>query len=129
MPPTPQLWHIYFVKNCAHTTPIKDKFVLIVFLGKNPRGFLINSNITNWIRKRPHLLACEAPILAAEHPFLKHDSCVDCHELYEFFEWELDKNMGKVSEQAKASVLTAIQLCPSIERRYKNVILRREGRI
>ena len=65
MSTTPQLWHIYFVKRCTHTEPIKDKFVVIVYIGKNPMGFLINSKVTDWLIRRPQLL---------EAALEKHDS-------------------------------------------------------
>ncbi len=84
-----KLWHVYFAPRCNHVRPYpKDKFVVVVHIDKNAMGFLINSKISDWLRKRPDLLTCEASILVEQHPFLDHDSYVDCRDIYEFFEWE-----------------------------------------
>jgi hypothetical protein len=125
-----KLWHIYFARNCNHVKPLpKDKFVVIVHIDKNPMGFLVNSHISNWLRKRPHLLACEASISSDEHSCLKHDSFVDCHSIYAFFDWELTSERGEVSHRAKINILKAIRDCPTIERKYKEAILNRDGEL
>ena len=104
----------------------KDKFVVIVHFDTQPMGFLINSRVSNWLRKRPKLLACEASISSSEHPALDHDSFVDCRDLYSFHHWDLN-DRDPVSEQAKTNILEAIRVCPTIKRKYKQAILNREG--
>lgn len=129
MEPRPiQLWHVYFVPKCPYTTPIKDKFVLIACYDKDAMGFLINSKISNWLQNRPPRLVCEAPILAAEHSFLKHDSWVDCQSIFPFYSWDLNRQYGEISAKAKMSVMTAIHACPVLARKYKRIILQNESR-
>ncbi len=102
----PRLWHVYFVKNCSHVRPKpKDKFVVIVCIDKEARGFLINSRISSFVQKRPDLLACQAEINAIEDYVLKKDGFVDCSELYEFFEWELKKTRGRSVEMRNYAYL------------------------
>lgn len=120
-------WYVYFVPNCKHTTPIKDKFVVIAYIDQNPMGFFINSRITNWIQNRQNLLICVPSIPAADHSFLKHDSYVDCQSIYEFLPQDVDHNIGVVSEKTKSDLLDAIHACPKLERKYKKLILSNEG--
>jgi hypothetical protein len=95
---------------------------------KRPMGFLINSKISNWLRKRPGLLICEVSISAAEHTCLRYDSFVDCRDLFSFNDWEIKRRVA-VSEQAKIAILQAIRDCPTIERKYKAAILQRDGHL
>jgi hypothetical protein len=119
-----KLWHIYFVPNCAFTKPIKDKYVIPVCIyNKKIMGFLINSEITNYVRNRPELLDCEAPLKAFDHSALKHDSIVDCHTIFPFNDWDFQGERGEVSPDAKKQILRAVKLCPSLENKYKKLIL------
>jgi hypothetical protein len=128
MPPDVQLWHIYFVANCRHTSPHPmDKLVVVVHIDGNAWGCLINSVVREWIRKRSDLLVCEAAILENEHACLTHDSFVDCRTLHEFSASELTADRGEISPQAKQAVLNAIRDCRTIETKYKKAILAREG--
>jgi len=127
MPSSAQLWQVYHVTNCRHTSPPKDKFVVIVHIDGNALGVFINTRISSWIQARPNLIVCETTISAAEHPFLNYDSWVDCQDLYPYTDAELVSGRGIVSETAKCSILNAIHLCPKLERKYKNAILAREN--
>ena len=119
-----KLWHIYFVPNCPFTTPIKDKYVIPVCIyQKKLMGFLINSEISNFIRNKPELMDCEAQIRAFDHSTLKHDSIVDCHTIFPFNEWDFQGERGEVSLPAKKQILRAVKLCPSLENKYKKLIL------
>jgi len=127
MPALEQLWRIYFVKDCRHTLPDpKDKYVIATHIDGDTLGFLINSQITPWVQRRPHLLVCEAPILAQQHSILRHDSIVDCRSLYPFTDDELTVHKGMVSAQAKSDILKAIAQCPVLLEKHKIAILARE---
>ena len=91
----PDLWCIYFVKNCRHARPSpKSKLVAVVCRDSKAMGFLINSTIHPFIQKRSELLACQADIEAASHACLDYDSYVDCIDLYEFEDAELTHSRG-----------------------------------
>lgn len=120
----PRAWFIYFVPNCSYTRPEpKDKLVVIVCRDEYPRGFLINSEIDPWIQIRPEMLAGQVPLKAAEHPCLTHDSYVDCLDLFRFDDFELTNLRDEVSENAKSSILEAVEGSKTIARRYKRLIL------
>ena len=123
MSPQAQLWHIYWVPACRHTRPDpKDKLAVIVCRDTNPMGFLINSRIHPWISSDPQRLACQAEITAAEHSCLIHDSYVDCLELYEFNDGELQNQRDPVSQAAQAEMKLAVAQSKTIIKRYKDLI-------
>lgn len=121
-----QPWYIYRVKS-NQTDPPKDKYAVIVYIGEDAKGFLINSDLTEWFKKRPYLHVCDPVIQASEHSSLKYDSYVDCQELFSFFDWEVTKKLGAVSKQARTDILNAIHGCPTLERVHKKLILSNEG--
>jgi len=120
-----KLWHVYYAPNCRHILPQpKNKFVVIVCIdGEKLLGFLINSSISNFVRSRPDLLICEVEITAEEHDFLKWNSVIDCHTLYTFYITDFEEERGELSHQAAINVLQAVKDCPTITRKYKQLIL------
>jgi hypothetical protein len=129
MPVKAKLWHIYLAENCFHTDPPKDKYVVISHIDESIMGFLINSKITPWLSRHPNLVVCEAVITAQGHSFLKYNSFVDCQKIYPFYDWELTRHVGEVSPNAKLSILQALSVCPTLERKYKTAILSRDGHL
>jgi hypothetical protein len=82
-------WRIYHINQCRHTTPPKPKYVAIVCLNPNPYGFLINSEISPFIKHSPALLSSQVAIAAERYGFLQHDSYINCGQLYSFKSGEL----------------------------------------
>jgi hypothetical protein len=118
----PATWHIYHVKNCRHTTPPKDKLVIIACVSVKHMGFLINTDISPFVKKRPDLLACQVVIKASEHKCLKYDSYVHCAYIYPFEAAELCDIRDPVSNQAKTEIKKAVALSKTIEKCYKKII-------
>ena len=125
MAPPPELWRIYHVPNCSHTRPKpKPKYVVIVCRGVMPMGFLINSEINVWIRINSDLMACQAPIIAVEHPgCLHYDGFVDCLDLYPFEDFELTDVRDEVSSNAKKAILAAVRNSKGIPQGLKRTIV------
>jgi len=118
-------WRIYFVRKCRHARPSpKSKLVVIVCQdGEKYHGFLINTRIVPYIKLRPALLVCQAPINVSQHSCLSHDSYVDCAELYGFTSGELNNPRNQISPDAKESIIKAVYSSKTIENRYKRLIL------
>lgn len=118
-------WQVYYVRNCRHALPApKNKFVVIACIdGGIPRGFFINSAVNTYIQARPYLFACEAHILVEEHPFLSHDSWVDCQNIFPFTVYELSDLRGTLSANAITSTRSAVEDCSVLKRRFKTIIL------
>ncbi len=117
-------WEIFHVQQCRHAKPNpKDKFVLIAYIDSFPYGFFINSEINNYIAKRPYLLSCEAKILSNQHNFLKTDSYVDCREIFCFNDSELTDSKGLLSTDGQIEVIKAVGSCRVLERIHKNKII------
>jgi hypothetical protein len=90
-------------------------------------GCFINSNISQWLQARPNLLVCEVSIPGLNYHGINHDSWVDCQELYEFTDSELNERIDVVSDTLKEDILNAIHLCPKLPRKYKAAIAQREN--
>ncbi len=117
-----QAWQVYFIYNCRLTDPPKDKFVIITCFNPNPCGFFINTELTQFTKNSPRLRPCHILIAAIEHPFLQYDSWVDCQDVKSFQEAELFSLRGTVSASTKQAVLNAVEICPVLRRRFKNLI-------
>jgi hypothetical protein len=123
-------WHIYFCPNCSPAVPPKNKLVVAVYEdGGNMWGFFINSNINPYIKKRPHLLPCEAEIKASDHSCLKYDSYVDCQNIYAFTTSDFTGERDPISLDAKKEILIAIRDCPVLPRKHKKKILAIDGHL
>lgn len=58
-----------------------DKFLIVVGVSKDKImvcSAIINSNINQYIRKRPHLLSLQIELKEVDYDFLSHDSYVNC---------------------------------------------------
>jgi hypothetical protein len=123
---TVEVWRIYHVDPCQYTNPEpKPKFIIIACVDVRAWGFLINTNIDKWIKINPGRLACQAEILAEEHPCLDHDSWVDCTALFAFDEPELNQKRELVSPTAKQDILTAVANSKTLPIKLKKRILKR----
>ena len=117
-------WEIFHIVNCTHAKPFpKNKFLLIAYVDPQPHGFFINSRVNAYVQQRPHLMRCEASIQAADHPFLHHDSVVDCRDIFPLHQNDLIDSRGHLSSAGIASVESAVVACPVLERLHKRHIL------
>jgi hypothetical protein len=122
MPPISQ-WQVYFIPNCRHARPLpKDKFVVVTCFDPNPCGFFINTRVNEFIANHPDLLPCEVAMAATEHPFLAHDSWLDCRELLSFREEELSDLRGVLAARTVVAARRAVQDCPVLRPRFKRLI-------
>ncbi len=118
----PALWHIYHVVNCRHSTPVKDKLVVIACFSVKYMGFLINSDINTFVKKRPQLLICEVAVKASDYQCLAHDSYVHCVDIYPFDDNELLNIRDPISDRTKLEIRRAVAASMTIERCYKKII-------
>ena len=119
----PYLWRIYYLEKCPYTKPEpKPKLVVIVLHDQDWWGFLISSEIDEWIQFGPDKLATQVEIKRSEHSCLVRDSWVDCLELYRFEVFLLKEVRDPVSKAAKAAILAAVAESKTIIRRQKRMI-------
>ena len=114
-------WYIYRVKKCRHTTPPKDKYVAIVCFNPNPYGFLINSKITPFIQKNPDLLSSQVSITAERYGFLKHDSYINCSQIFSFKSGELH-DVQDIQSNTRKQIKRIVANSKLIEPIYKRLI-------
>lgn len=107
----------------------KDKFHVVCCTKPKSLAFLINSNLTDFVKKNPLLVACNALISADGHDFLKYDSYVACCEPVSLahFDEQTYKIVGSINDMAKHSIIKAVTVSPSLVSRQKAWILEALG--
>jgi hypothetical protein len=116
------VWQVYQVKDCPHTTPVKDKYCIIVCFDNEPLGFLINSSIGNFIKKRPVFLKHQIPITSAECSFLHHDSYIDCSCIYSFDDSLTYSGRGNINASIQQQIKQIVTNSPLISKYHQNLI-------
>lgn len=114
-------WHIYRVNECRHTTPPKPKYVVIACLNPNPYGFLINSEISQFIKARPTLLSSQVAIAAKRYGFLDHDSYINCAQIFSFRGGELH-SIQDVQNNTRRAIERVVAGSTLIEPIYRRLI-------
>jgi hypothetical protein len=119
----PDVWRVYRVKNCRHTHPPKNKFVVIVCRDTEYMGFLVNHTINQFVANRPYLLECQVILSKSDYGFLFQDSYLDCGQIYAFKDAELTVGLELVNDKTKAEIKTVASKAKTIAKRYQNLIL------
>lgn len=105
------------------TQPAKYKFFvcLLTFEGYAV-GVVINSRV-NELGRGEALRPCYAPLPAAVHPFLSHDSWADCTRTFTVSLADLTDHRGVLTPDAGRAVLEAVGVCPRMKPRTQTALL------
>ena len=122
-----RLLHLF----CDFTTPPKEKFLALACINPDPWFFIINSDINDYVRKKPYLEKCQVRIDVANHTFLDHDSYIDCTRLHRIPATEIHRQLGAdfnriktvLSQNVKANVIAAIKFARTLSQEEKASIL------
>jgi hypothetical protein len=119
---------------CEFTAPRpKDKYLLLACVDPLPLFFVINSEVSDFIKERAHLHRCQVRLDVASHDFLDHDSSIACHEAKSEFSIEdinrqllsnMDRIKGVISNDVRDQVLAAVKACTVLPNREKMWILK-----
>ena len=113
----------------------QEKRFVVVEVEGDTATLVINSRIGPFIGARPNLLRCQVKIEAAAHPFMDHDSHIDCSrarnyptsevvdQLVDKPEWILgavgsdtrDEILAAIKASDLISPLDAARMCASLE--------------
>ena len=122
-----------FYLSCDFTTPPKDKYLVLACVEPRPLFFIINSEIHEYIKKRPYLLRCQIKIDAKRHGFLNHDSYISCADAIDAFHVKdieqqvlksMDRIKGMVSADTRKHILSAVRSAETISKAHKEWIIR-----
>ena len=119
----PDVWRVYRIKKCRHTFPPKPKLVVLVCKDEEYMGFLVNSEISEYISKKPYLLACQIVMSESEYGFLFYKSYFDCARIYPFKDNELVIGLEFVSDKTKAEIKEVVAKAKTITGHQRNLIL------
>lgn len=119
---------------CEFTVPEpKDKYLLLGCVDPLPLFLVINSEVSDFIKERSHLLRRQAKLDVASHNFLNHDSFIACHEAKSVFSMEdintqllndMNRIKGMISDDVRDQVLAAVKVCTVLPRREKEWIVK-----
>ncbi len=117
--------------DCDFTKPPKAKFLVVLCGGSPPLLFIINSKIHRFICSQPDLYQCQVSIKAADHPFLTHDSFIDCSQVITGLDDDtirqqvlndLGRVKGELGADAKRAVIQAVASATTITPKHKELI-------
>jgi len=117
---------------CTFTTPQKEKYLALAFVGSPTIFFIINSHISEYI-KRSGLEALQVLLRASDHAFLDHDSYVDCSNprtdlSYDDIERQLlidtDRIRGELNEASQGEIIRVVHNAKTISPYHKRLILK-----
>lgn len=140
LPPEERRKHIYsrltagrvILLYCDFTKPKpKDKFLVLVSIEPEPLFFVVNSEVSEFIRKREWLIRCQVEIGHEEHPFLKHHSFIDCTEVqkialsdvYEQIERDISRLKDEINPQVREQIIAAVKFAKTLSAKQKTGIL------
>lgn len=117
---------------CNFIDPVKHKYMVICCC-EPLLVLIINSEINEYIQRRPHLLQCQVDISKDDHRFFDHDSvisCIDAHDAIEleFTKQELEKDYfdilkGSVQPYCMREVYLAVKISKVMIAEHKRLIL------
>lgn len=119
-------WEIHHVYVEQMIPDPKFKFVVVAHAAEGYcLGFVINSELKDYARNRPHLLPCYADIARAEHPFLHHNSVVDCTRAFSIAQASFEPGSFRqsLSPAGIATVKAAILACPLMKAKHHALFL------
>jgi|WetSurMetagenome_2_1015567.scaffolds.fasta_scaffold865714_1 hypothetical protein len=120
---SPELWCIYHVVYCIHAFPApKPKFVAIVCEDHDLWGFLINSEVHDFIKSSPVLSKLQVPIKPADYPFLRQVSYINCGEIFDFDEDLLTEKVANITTVTKTQIKKIIPTAKSVAPKYRTLI-------
>jgi len=93
--------------------------------------FIVNSEISQFVASRPHMLQCQVAIDAANHAFLSHDSHVACHDVLKLKREDVLKELhadpsaikGAISPNVRAQIIAAVKFATTLSKAQKDNIL------
>ena len=100
----------------------QEKWFVVVDVNQWTITCVINTNVPKLIQRNASLLKCQVPVAKADHPFMSHDSNLDCtkvmsfptsdvlNQLAEKPEWI----MGAASNALLTDMITALKITPML---------------
>ncbi|WP_133702333.1 hypothetical protein [Roseateles toxinivorans] len=102
---------------------VHEKRFVVVGADSDTVTLVINSEIGPFIQARPKLLKCQVQIAAESHPFMDHDSHIDCSRLRTYTTTEVVRQLvaqphwtlGSISDTVRNEIAAAMKASVVIE--------------
>ena len=116
---------------CDFTDPPKEKYLVLACVEPEPLLFVINSSIPAFIARRPDMRRCQVRVTTSTHPFLDHDSFINCAETIPLSDQPnmrqqlltgVGRIKGTLDDAARRQVLNAVRAAVTVSPSYKKAI-------
>lgn len=123
--------------HCDFTEPPKEKYLVLVCAGAEPLFFVVNSSVHPYLSSRPELRRCQVRLNASGHPFLAHDSFINCAEVIRMSDQpsmveqlanDIGRIKGTLDEATAKQVVVAVRRATTISPAEKRAIESALGR-
>jgi len=119
-------WDIHYFEvefpNQDGTVLKRNKYILIINIDHEDwfYGLIINTNIPNFVAKKPKLKVCTVGLRLFVYPFLELDCHVDCTKLHTFKKTNCTRSTlkGPLKEPTITEITEAFKECPVAENFY-----------
>lgn len=86
-------------------------------------GFLFNSAVNKFVKKRPELYASQLLVKHSEYHFLPYDSYLDCARIFPFDHDQLSDGRGQLNKSTQSAIKGLVAKSATLEQRYIRMIL------
>ena len=103
----------------------KEKWFVVIEVNASTVTCIINTNIPKLYASKPSMLACQIPLAPATHPFIHHDSHLDCSKVMPFptanaiaqLSEKPEWFMGTADAKLLGDMILALNKAPTLNRR------------
>src|ERR1700681_1901230 len=99
---------------CGFTKPApKEKFIVLGCTTPQPRVLVVNSQISEFVRRRPRLLSGQVLLKATDYDCFHHDSYIDCTKAIDYFnqpiiEKQILRDMARIKLCLQPDAITEV---------------------
>jgi hypothetical protein len=101
---------------------VREKRFVLLAVDETTVTCVINSRINDFIKHRPDLLRCQVVMPRSAHPFMDHDSHVDCSRTRSYATADVVRDLaagpewilGSVSPELREEIVAALKCAPTL---------------
>lgn len=101
---------------------LQEKRFVVAHVDEHTVCCVINTAIGPFLQARPALLKCQVTMAVAAHPFMSHDSSVDCSRTRSFATAEVIKELmgepswvlGQIAPDLRQEIIGALKFAPTL---------------
>jgi hypothetical protein len=101
---------------------LHEKRFVVVHVDEYTVTCIINSNISAFLKNKPDMLRCQVAMHVASHPFMSHNSHIDCSRMRAYATAQVidelaqktDWVLGNITAALRPEMIAAIKFAPTL---------------